>query len=132
MPRFRFANCLMTLVSHFLKDRTANLAVIFALMMVPTIYLLGMTLDYTQAVRKRSQLNAAIDAAVISAVTPAMMSQNPSVVTANATNIFNATAKNLTGLSAPPQFALNITNTGLVRSVSASYAAASTNNFPIL
>jgi Flp pilus assembly protein TadG len=132
MRKFRFANRLTTLVSHFLSDRKANLAVIFALAMVPTIYLLGMTLDYTQAVRKRSQLNAAIDAAVIAAVTPAMMSQNSQTVTTTATNIFNATAKNLTGLSAQPQLTINITNNGLVRSVSASYTAASTNNFPIL
>lgn len=132
MPTLRFAYRRATLVAHFLTDRTANIAVIFALAMVPTVYLLGMTLDYTQAVRARSQLNAAVDAAVIAAVTPAMMSQNSTVVTTTATNIFNATANRLTGLSAPPVFTVNITNNGLVRSVSASYTAGSTNNFPIL
>jgi Flp pilus assembly protein TadG len=100
--------------------------------MVPTIYLLGMTLDYTQAVRKRSQLNAAVDAAVIAAVTPAMMSQNTATVTATATKIFNATAQSLPGLSSQPTLTVNVTNNGLVRSVTVSYIAASTNNFPIL
>ena len=56
MPNFRFVNCLTARIFHLLRDRKANVAVMFAVMMVPTIYLLGMTLDYTQAVRKRSQL----------------------------------------------------------------------------
>jgi Flp pilus assembly protein TadG len=132
MPQSELANRLTTLVSGFLRNRNGNIAVIFAIAMVPIIYLLGMTLDYTQAVHKRSQLDAATDAAVISAVTPAMMAQNTSAITTTATNIFNATAKNLTGLSAAPAFTVNITNNGLVRSVTASYTAGSTNNFPIL
>ena len=32
---------------RFPRDRMANVAVIFALVMVPTIFLLGMALDYT-------------------------------------------------------------------------------------
>jgi Flp pilus assembly protein TadG len=132
MPRFLLADRLAALGCRYLRGQNANVAVTFALAMVPTVYLLGMTLDYTQAVRTRSKLNAAIDAAVVAAVTPAMMSQNSAVVTTTATNIFKATANKLTGLSAPPVFTLTITNNGLVRSVSASYTAASTNNFPIL
>jgi Flp pilus assembly protein TadG len=132
MLKSKFANRLFALVFLLLRDQRGNVAVIFAIAMVPTIYLLGMTLDYTQAVHKRSQLNAAVDAAVIAAVTPSAMAQSASVVTTTATNIFNATAKNLTGLTGTPQFTLNITNQGLVRSVTGSYTAASTNNFPIL
>src|ERR1700753_1222635 len=122
MSKLRFAGGLIPLCLRFAKDRKGNIAVTFALAMVPTIYLLGMTLDYTQAVRKRSQLNAAIDAAVIAAVTPAMMSQNATPVTTPATNVSNATEKNLTGLPAPPQLTITITNNGLVRFVTASYA----------
>ena len=40
---------LRRVVRHFARDRKANVAIIFALMMVPTIFLLGMTLDYTLA-----------------------------------------------------------------------------------
>jgi Flp pilus assembly protein TadG len=132
MPNLRLANRLTALVSRLLRDRGGNIAVIFAVAMVPCVYLLGMTLDYTQAVHKRSQLNAAVDAAVIAAVTPSAMAQSTSVVTTTATNIFNATARNLTGLTGTPQFTLSITNQGLVRSVTGSYTASSTNNFPIL
>ena len=132
MPKLRFGDRLTTLISRFRGDRTANIAVIFALAMVPTIYLLGMTLDYTQAVHKRSQLNAAIDAAVIATVTPTMLSQSTTAATTAATKIFNATANGLSGLSAPPTLTVNITNTGLVRTSTVSYTAASINNFPIL
>ncbi len=103
---------------------------IFALVLIPIIYLLGLSLDYTQAYRKESQLNAAADAAAIAAVTPAMMSQSVSNATTAATNIFNATAQNLAGLTSTPVPTIAITNNGLVRSVTVSYSAAAVNNFP--
>jgi Flp pilus assembly protein TadG len=132
MPNFRFVNFLTARFLHLLRDRKANVAVMFAVMMVPTIYLLGMTLDYTQAVRKRSQLDAALDAAVIAAVTPSMMSQSNAKAVTAATNVFNATATGLPGLSGQPTLNIAVTNVGLVRTVTASYTSASTNNFPIL
>jgi Flp pilus assembly protein TadG len=132
MRKLRFASRLTAHILHLARDRKANVAVMFAVMMVPCIYLLGMTLDYTQAVRKRSQLNAALDAAVIAAVTPSMMSQNNTVAITTATNVFNATANSLPGLSNQAALNITITNVGLVRTVSASYTAATTNNFPIL
>jgi Flp pilus assembly protein TadG len=132
MPKLRFANDLATRIFHLLRDRKANVAVIFALVMVPTIYLLGMTLDYSQVIRKRAQLNAAADAAVIAAVTPSMLSQSSTVATAAATNVFNATANGLPGLASTPSLNVNVTNSGLVRTATVSYTAASTNNFPIL
>jgi Flp pilus assembly protein TadG len=132
MPNFRFVNFLTARIFHLLRDRKANVAVMFAVMMVPCIYLLGMTLDYTQAVRKRSQLDAALDAAVIAAVTPSMLSQSNAAATTAATNVFNATAAGLPGLSGQPTLNITVTNVGLVRTVTASYTSASTNNFPIL
>jgi Flp pilus assembly protein TadG len=128
----RSAKRLTIQVARLLRDRKANIAVTFALTMVPAVYLLGMALDYAQASRKQSQLNAAIDAAAISAVTPSMLTQPPSVATTTATNVFNATATGLPGLSGPPSLSVNITNSGLVRTATVSYTAASTNNFPIL
>ena len=57
-----------------------------------------MALDYTLALRKREQLNAAADAAAIAAVRPAMLTQTDSaVVQATATAVFAAKA-NLAGL----------------------------------
>lgn len=117
-------------VLRFARDRKANVAIIFALMMVPTIFLLGMTLDYTLALRKREQLNAAADAAAIAAVRPAMLTQSDkTVVQATAAAVFAAKA-NLSGLAAVPTPTITVTDSGLSRSITVSYTADSVNNFP--
>lgn len=43
-------------VKRFVRDRRANVAVIFALATIPSIYLLGMATDYTQALRDRKSV----------------------------------------------------------------------------
>ncbi|QFI77231.1 TadE/TadG family type IV pilus assembly protein [Bradyrhizobium betae] len=121
---------LRRVVLRFQRDRKANVAIIFALMMVPTIFLLGMALDYTLALRKREQLNAAADAAAIAAVRPAMLTQTDStVVQATATAVFAAKA-NLAGLKTTPTPTVNVVDSGLQRTITVSYAAESINNFP--
>ncbi|MGY8631264.1 pilus assembly protein TadG-related protein [Bradyrhizobium sp. 14AA] len=115
---------------RFARDRKANVAIIFALTMVPIVFLLGMALDYTLALRKREQLNAAADAAAIAAVRPAMLTQtDTTVVQATAAAVFAAKA-NLPGLSATPTPTITVTDTGLARSITVSYTAQSVNNFP--
>ena len=99
--------------------------------MVPIIFLLGMTLDFTQALRKKEQLDAAADAAAIAAVRPAMLMQTDAVATATAQAIFMSTANSLAaGLAAVPTPTITVTDVGLRRTVSVSYNAASLNNFP--
>lgn len=121
---------LRRVVLRFVRNRKANVAIIFALMMVPTIFLLGMALDYTLALRKREQLNAAADAAAIAAVRPAMLTQTDNaVVQATATAVFAAKA-NLAGLKAAPTPTVNVVDSGLQRTITVSYAAESINNFP--
>lgn len=118
---------------RFARDRKANVAVIFAIMLFPTVYLLGMTLDYTQAQRRQSQLDAAADAAAIAAVTPSMMAQSTSVAQTTATNIFNATANAIAGgLTGNPALTVTVGNVGLVRTATVTYTANSTNAFPSL
>jgi len=80
---------------RFARNCKANVAVIFALMMVPTVYLLGMALDYTHTQRMKVELDAATDAAAVAAVTSAMMQQSPQVARTTAQNVFNATANTL-------------------------------------
>ncbi|WP_439410226.1 TadE/TadG family type IV pilus assembly protein [Bradyrhizobium sp. DASA03076] len=118
---------------RFVRDRKANVAVIFAILLFPTVYLLGMTLDYTQAQRRQSQLDAAADAAAIAAVTPSMMAQSTTVARTTATNIFNATANAIAGgLSGNPVLTVNVGNVGLVRTATVTYTANSSNAFPSL
>ena len=111
-------------------DRKANVAVITALVMVPIIFLLGMTLDFTQALRKKEQLDAAADAAAIAAVRPAMLMQSDTVAQDTATAIFMSVANSLPGLVAIPTPTITVTDVGLQRTVTVSYNAASLNNFP--
>lgn len=118
------------LVLRFARDRKANVAVIFALMMVPTIYLLGMALDYTQAQRRQNQLDAAADAAAIAAVRPAMLTETSAdVVKATAAAVFAAKAA-LPGLTAVPTPTITVDDSGLQRTITVSYVAQSINNFP--
>jgi Flp pilus assembly protein TadG len=131
MPKLRAADRLTRLISRFLISREANIAVIFAITIVPIIFLLGMTLDYTQALRKKEQLDAAADAAAIAAVRPAMLMQSDAVATATAQAIFMSKANAIAGgLQAVPTPTITVTDVGLGRTVAVSYNAASTNNFP--
>lgn len=108
MPKLRSAHRLTTFFFHVLSDwksnallvrfarsRDANIAVMFALMMVPTIFLLGMALDYTHAQHMKVDLNSATDAAAVTAVTAVMMQQSPQAAQTAAQNVFNATANAL-------------------------------------
>ncbi|GLH75099.1 hypothetical protein SSBR45G_00070 [Bradyrhizobium sp. SSBR45G] len=118
------------LVLRCARERKANVAVTFAIMMVPTIYLLGMALDYTVALRRQGQLDAAADAAAIAAVRPAMLSvTDTNVVKDTAAAVFAAKA-GLPGLTAVPSPTITVTDTGLQRKISVSYVAQSINNFP--
>src|SRR5579863_6349312 len=117
--------------SHrFARDRKANVAVITALTMVPIIFLLGMTLDFSQAMHKKGQLDAAADAAAIAAVRPAMLMQSDTVAQDTANAIFMSVANNLPGLATTPTPTITVTDVGLQRTVTVSYNAASLNNFP--
>ena len=130
MPKLRFAHRLRALIRRFRSDRKANIAVITALTLVPIIFLLGMTLDFTQALRKKEQLDAAADAAAIAAVRPAMLMQSDTVAQDTANAIFMSVANSLRGLVAVPTPTITVTDVGLQRTVSVSYNAASLNNFP--
>ena len=100
---------------RFARDRKGNVAVIAALVMVPTVFLLGMALDYTHAQHMKVNLDAATDAAGVAAVTSAMMQQSPQVAQTTAQNVFNITANTLVNnnnLAGPPTFtvAVNCSN----------------------
>ncbi len=124
-----YARMLMTKLRNFVRDREANVAITFAFAIIPTVFLAGMALDYTSALRRQTQLDAAADAAALAAVRPAMMASNSTVATTTAQNVFNAMATGLAGLAANPTPTVTITNNGLVRTVVVSYTAQSTNNF---
>jgi Flp pilus assembly protein TadG len=116
-------------VRRFVSDRRGSSALIFGLSLIPIIFLTGMALDFTSAAQKRTRLNAAADAAALAAVTPAMMMQSNSAALTAATNMFNAAAFSVGSATVNPP-TITINNAGLVRTVTVSYTATSTNLFP--
>ena len=93
-------------ISHFRRDQGGNIAVIFALSLMPILSCLGCAIDYSRATQLRSKLQSAIDAASVGSVSrtsPAfiaagtMTSDGPIPVgVTDATTIFNG---NMSGVS---------------------------------
>jgi Flp pilus assembly protein TadG len=117
------------MLRRFFRDRKGNVAIIFALSLIPCIFLAGMALDFTVATQRRVLLNSAADAAALAAVTPTMMQQSSTNAQTAATNAFSAVASTVTGATsiAPT---ITVTDNGLIRTATVSYTANSTNNFP--
>ncbi len=118
------------LMRRFRRDRGGNTAIVFALSLVPIVFLTGLSLDFSAAAQKRIQLNAAADAAALSMVTPNAMTQTCTQATTNATNIFMGQASLLSSLNyAAPQ--ISGCQDGIsTRTVTVSYSASSINTFP--
>jgi len=114
----------------FGADRKANVAIIFALALMPVIFMTGMAFDFTRAAQKQVLLNAAADAAALAAVTPTMMAQSDANAILAAENIFNAQASNIRGLNySAGNLSVAVNDQGLTRTVTVSYTGASQNIF---
>ena len=115
----------------FSRDRRGNVAMIFALSIIPIIFLAGMGLDFATATQKRVKLNAAADAAALAAVAPGMMNQPDASASSVAQKMFTAQAATVPQLNvSATQPTVTITHTGLARNVNVSYTANSINAFP--
>src|SRR3954454_25362959 len=55
-------------IGRFANNRRGNIAVIFALALLPIMSALGCTVDYSRAVQLRSKLQAAADAASVGSI----------------------------------------------------------------
>ena len=119
LPRF---------VRRFFQSENANVIIIFALSLFPIIFLVGLGMDFTAAAQKKAHLDAAADAAALSAVTPQMANQTIAATQAFAQKVFTGQASTMTGLSYSPP-TINIVQNGLVRTATVSYTGSSTNAF---
>ena len=115
---------------RFGRDRGGNTAIVFALSLVPIIFLTGLSLDFSAAAQKRIQLNVAADAAALSMVTPTAMTQSCSVAQLNATNIFKGQASLITQLNYTAPTISGCQDGSSTRTVTVSYSASSINAFP--
>jgi Flp pilus assembly protein TadG len=94
-------------IGRFRRDRSGNIAVIFAIAVLPLVSAVGCAIDYNRATQLRTKLQAAADAASVGSISrtsPAFIAAGtmtsdgaiPLGVT-DATNIFNANMSDATG-----------------------------------
>ena len=98
---------LLTLLNRFRRDRSGNIAVIFSIAVLPVLYSVGCSVDYSRATQLRSKLQAASDAASVGSVAKnspgfiaaGSMTGDGSITAGvtDATNIFNANMNGVAG-----------------------------------
>jgi Flp pilus assembly protein TadG len=98
MLKRRYATRSAKLISHFGRSSKANVAVIFAIACIPILTAVGCAVDYSLAVRMRSKMQAAADAASVGSIGQSspgyaaaeLMTGNGSIAAGvtDATNIF--------------------------------------------
>ncbi|MBV9330437.1 MAG: hypothetical protein JOZ55_02665 [Alphaproteobacteria bacterium] len=117
---------------RFLTSRKANVSIIFAVAMIPLVFLVGMGVDYSTAVYREDQLNAFADAAALAAVRPSILALTDAQSILQATNTFNAQASTVYGVNYNSSNGLNVTVSDSItaRTVTVTYTASSQNAFP--
>ena len=120
------------LISRFRRDQRGNIAVIFALSLVPLLSGIGCAVDYSRATQLRSKLQAAIDAASVGSVSktsPAFiaagtMTSDGSIAAGvtDATKIFNGNMSGVSGYTLNSMSAV-VTKTGGVVASTIQFSA---------
>ena len=93
-----FTRFILARVRSLLRDPRGNVLLLFGLAVVPLTFATGMGIDYSQAMRLQTKLNAAADAAALAAVSGSMMQQSSANACTVARNMFVQQASNLSGL----------------------------------
>ena len=132
---------LTKLLRRFASDRSGNLVIMFAFMLLPLIGLMGLAIDYSLALKAKTALNASTDAAVLAAATEAMeIIQTQSTANYDATstaiqygyvagqNVFSANSAMLKTVNTPT-LTLNLQRNGQVITATGSYTAQSPTVF---
>src|ERR1700759_2368154 len=98
---------LFSLIGRFREDRRGNIAVIFAIALVPIMTAVGCAVDYSLATRMRAKLQAEADAASVASIAQkspgytaaaAMTGEGPvSAAVTDANNVFNGNMSTATG-----------------------------------
>lgn len=133
MKQPAFIRSPMRFARDLLCDRRGNVLMIMGFAAIPLIFAGGMAVDYSNAARLQTKLNAAADAAALAAVTQPMMLQSNDAAKTAATNMFKSQLPNLNGL-VWNDANLHVEVTGndtatTTRTAVVTYAAASTNFF---
>jgi Flp pilus assembly protein TadG len=114
-------------LDRLLRNRCGNVAMMYALVAPVLVFGGGAAIDYGRAAQIRTKLNAAADAAALSALTPSMLQQDASVAQTAATNMFTGLANGITSLTpGATQVTVSVTvgATPLTRNVQVSYSTS--------
>ena len=125
MPESRTPNRLTTLLPRFRRDKRGNIAITFAIALLPILTGIGCATDYTNATRIRAKLQAAADSAAVASVSKNSAAYLQAInMTANGPvsagqteiqNIFNGNANNFLSLmqGGPTLTTATVTKTGV-------------------
>jgi Flp pilus assembly protein TadG len=114
-------------LDRLLRNRRGNVAMMYALVAPVLVFGGGAAIDYGRAAQIRTKLNAAADAAALSALTPSMLQQDASAAQTAATNMFTGLANGITSLTpGATQVTVSVTvgATPLTRNVQVSYSTS--------
>ena len=123
-------------VSDLLGNRRGAVLMIFALALPVLVFATGMSLDYANAMRIRTRLAAAADAAVLAATSRTLMDVPGVVAEQRARDVFRATAGQIPGLRLDPDAASDLaisvsddTSNGQYRRATIRFSGWSRNYF---
>jgi Flp pilus assembly protein TadG len=118
-----FAKRVTALISRFRRDKKANIAVIFAIALIPILTALGCAVDYSLATRLKAKLQSAADGASVAAIAKNSLGYiQASTMTSDGTvsagqtdalNVFNGNMSTTTGYTFSPPPTATVTKTGL-------------------
>jgi Flp pilus assembly protein TadG len=124
MTKAGFADCLMGLARRFRSDSRGNIAITFALALLPILSAIGCVTDYSMQTRMRAKMQSAADAAAVASISKnsagyiaaSTMTGNGSVTAGltDAQNIFNGNLNTTSGYSNLSLTGTSVTKTGIV------------------
>jgi Flp pilus assembly protein TadG len=135
-PSARLVALCITFGRLLSRERQGNVMVMLAFGLIPLTFAIGFEIDYSRARKMQTDLNSIADAAVLTAVDPAMLCQSSATAKEAATGMFNAQASGLTDLaSVTPTATVNPTSSvascaGSLRTATVSCTATVRNVFP--
>lgn len=115
------------LLSSFASDRRGNIAVIFALALLPMLSFVGAAIDYSMAARAKVKLTSALDTAVLVATAKTEITKSASTAQSDALNTFTGQLAAL-GMSST-SVTINVVDSVTTRTASGTATATVTTSF---
>lgn len=127
-------NWLAAFIERLRRETGGNVMMITALAMFPTIFALGLSIDYARAMMLKTKMSAAADAAALAATDSFYIQKSSTAAQAAAKQVFNAQVASFQSKTYNPNTDVSITVTdagglNLGRTVTVKFRALSLNIF---